>query len=284
MKIVPGPEWFEIAERLERHAGKILLIGASDTGKTSLSRFLVETLVRSGREVCLLDADIGQSTIGPPATVSMRFYHEEEDLHCISPDYMSFIGVFNPSKRIRQMLRAIRVLYDIARERPTVRIIVDTTGLVSGRIGFYLKTGKIRLIRPDYVVALQRTHELEHILSAVEGSRIIRVPVSPCVKERTRQYRINYRNRRFREYFQDLSIHSLSLHDISLVYRDRIYKPAEIFIKDNTVLGLNSESDITLGLGLFDGIGEGKIFITTPLESLKGINRVVVGEIQYIEN
>jgi polynucleotide 5'-hydroxyl-kinase GRC3/NOL9 len=195
---------------------------------------------------------------------------------------MSFIGVFNPSKRIPLMLRSIKALFDIAKNRSSMHIIVDTTGLVSGEIGFYLKTRKIKLIRPDYVIALQRDNELEHILSAIEEFKIIRAPVSAHVKERTRQYRINYRNRRFKEYFQDLHIHYLSLNDVSLIYKDNLYKPSEIFIKENTVLGLNREGDITMGLGLFERISEGKIFITTPLEILKEINKIIVGEIQYL--
>jgi len=215
--------------------------------------------------------------------VSLKFYHNQDDLNSSSPDYMSFVGVFNPSKRIPQILRGIKMLFDIARKRTSMQVIVDTTGLISGEIGFHLKTGKIKLIRPDYVIALQRDKELEHILSAIDERRIIRIPVSPYVKERTRQYRINYRNRRFKEYFQALHIHYLSLNDVSLIYKNNLYKPSEIFIKENTLLGLNRDDDITLGLGLFERIGEGKIFVTTPLEALKGINRIVVGEIQYLE-
>ncbi|NOY64058.1 MAG: hypothetical protein GXO97_01450 [Nitrospirae bacterium] len=284
MSIISEASWLTIVEKLLSPGTTALLLGASDSGKTTLSWFLTESLLKAGKDVCLLDADIGQSTIGPPATVSLKFYHNQDDLKSSSPDYMSFVGVFNPSKRIPQILRSIKVLFDIARKRASMQVIVDTTGLISGEIGFHLKTGKIKLIRPDYVIALQRDRELEHILSAIDEHRIIRVPVSPHVKERTRQYRINYRNRRFKEYFQGLHIHCLSLNEISLIYKDRIYKPSEIFIKENTVLGLNREEDITPGLGLFERIDSGRIFITTPLETLKGINRIIVGEIQYIED
>lgn len=282
MNIVAEPQWTEIVEKLQLNKITALLVGASDTGKSTLARFFIESLLKNGKTVCLLDADIGQSTIGPPATVSLKFYRNLDDLKSSSPDYMSFIGVFNPSKRIPHILRSIKVLFDIVKDRSSMPIIVDTTGLVSGDIGFYLKTSKIKLIRPDYVIALQRDRELEHLLSAMDERRIIRVPASDHVKERTRQYRINYRNRRFREYFQNLHIHCLSLNNVSLIYKDRTYKPSEIFIKENTILGLNREGDITLGLGLFERIAEGRIFITTPLEMLKEINRIVVGEIQYL--
>ena len=48
--------------------GTLLLLGAADTGKTTLMDALVQRLARS-RPVALVDADVGQSHIGPPTTV-----------------------------------------------------------------------------------------------------------------------------------------------------------------------------------------------------------------------
>ena len=45
-----------------------LVLGASDTGKTTLVETLAGKLAEAG-PVAVVDADIGQSHIGPPATV-----------------------------------------------------------------------------------------------------------------------------------------------------------------------------------------------------------------------
>jgi GTPase SAR1 family protein len=48
--------------------GRLLLLGAADTGKTTLLNALASRLAKS-QPVALVDADIGQSHIGPPTTV-----------------------------------------------------------------------------------------------------------------------------------------------------------------------------------------------------------------------
>jgi polynucleotide 5'-kinase involved in rRNA processing len=51
-----------------RRYGTLLLLGAADTGKTTLMSALAERLAQR-QPVALVDADTGQSHIGPPTTV-----------------------------------------------------------------------------------------------------------------------------------------------------------------------------------------------------------------------
>ena len=44
-----------------------MLIGGLDTGKTTLALQAVRVALASGRTPVLVDADVGNSTIGPPA-------------------------------------------------------------------------------------------------------------------------------------------------------------------------------------------------------------------------
>ena len=46
----------------------VLVIGSNDTGKTTYCRNLVEQGVSQGLKVGLVDADVGQSQVGPPTT------------------------------------------------------------------------------------------------------------------------------------------------------------------------------------------------------------------------
>ena len=66
-------DWAEqVAERDRRgigmKAGLCLLLGAADTGKTTLASALAETAAAKS-SVAMVDADIGQSHIGPPSAV-----------------------------------------------------------------------------------------------------------------------------------------------------------------------------------------------------------------------
>src|SRR3989442_7161458 len=48
-----------------------LILGTSDTGKTSLTARLAGALAARGERVAVVDADVGQSEIGPPTTVGL---------------------------------------------------------------------------------------------------------------------------------------------------------------------------------------------------------------------
>ena len=68
---------------LER--GACLVLGGADTGKTTLALALAGKIAGS-RPVAIVDADIGQSHIGPPSTVGWAVVDNPEfDLSAIEP-------------------------------------------------------------------------------------------------------------------------------------------------------------------------------------------------------
>ena len=64
-------ETSRVLDRVAERGGTVLLLGATDTGKSVLARELLNRGVRAGKSVALVDADIGQSDIGPPATIGL---------------------------------------------------------------------------------------------------------------------------------------------------------------------------------------------------------------------
>ena len=65
--------------------GICLILGASDTGKTTLAEALTKQLVKK-QPVGIVDADIGQSHIGPPTTVGWALVDNPQcrflEAHC----------------------------------------------------------------------------------------------------------------------------------------------------------------------------------------------------------
>jgi len=61
--------WTQI--RAERLTGLVLIIGAPDTGKSTLARYLYTRAAASGRRMAYVDGDPGQSTLGPPTTITV---------------------------------------------------------------------------------------------------------------------------------------------------------------------------------------------------------------------
>jgi len=64
-------EWLDLVKRLPA-AGRIVVVGCCDTGKTTLCRWLLSKLP-SEAHPALVDADTGQSQVGPPGCVAWRF-------------------------------------------------------------------------------------------------------------------------------------------------------------------------------------------------------------------
>src|SRR5918999_822328 len=63
----------EGAQAIERalDVAVTMVIGEGDTGKTTLVTALANALVERGFRVAVLDADLGQSEIGPPTTIGL---------------------------------------------------------------------------------------------------------------------------------------------------------------------------------------------------------------------
>jgi polynucleotide 5'-hydroxyl-kinase GRC3/NOL9 len=145
-----------------------MLIGAPDTGKSTLAREILRQSVAKGRVAALVDADVAQSTVGPPGCVGLRWVRTSDDLSDISrADALRFVGSTNPSRLVLQMVLATAALVEQARATADL-VLIDTTGAVSGVVGQTLKYHKVETCRPELVVALQRGAELEPVIGMLQ--------------------------------------------------------------------------------------------------------------------
>jgi polynucleotide 5'-hydroxyl-kinase GRC3/NOL9 len=157
--------------------------------------------------------------------------------------------------------------------------VVDTTGLISGGLGKALKTAKIRALGPAHIIAIQREDELEHILPLVGDARIHRLKASCAAKKRSASSRRAYRKNRLEEYFgkQEQFEHILDASAIQFFYRGRLFRHRDREMPQKAIIGLNRNDD-TVALGIIEAVAETTVYFRSPLRSLKGINRVVCGD------
>jgi polynucleotide 5'-kinase involved in rRNA processing len=165
--------------------GSVMLVGAIDTGKTATARRIIEAALRAGRTVGYVDADIGNTTCGPPACVGLRLLSRPSDLQTLdTADALHFVGGISPDRLVLQEVIATAALAERARQQAEL-VVIDTTGVVSGVIGESLKYHKMELCRPQRVVALQRGAELEPVVGMLRrffGAEVVTLPVDPQVK------------------------------------------------------------------------------------------------------
>jgi len=280
-EITQEPEWKGLVERLVNLKGTALLLGTTNSGKSTLARYLIEMLVSKNIIVSLIDSDIGQSSFGLPGTINIKIFKKAEDIEDFSSEKIFFVGSLNPAKKIPLMIDGIKKLADVARSESEL-IIIDTTGLIHGDAGKALKLGKIMTIKPEHLIAIQRHDELEHIIAPIKDINIYRIRVSKMVREIDREARIKYRKERFSEYFDEKRVIEFFLDDVHFFYNGKPLIHKEISFKEGTLIGLNHNKD-TKALGVLLEMNANSVNFKSPIKSLRGIKEVVLGDINVYE-
>ncbi|MFP3915657.1 MAG: Clp1/GlmU family protein [Actinomycetota bacterium] len=143
----------------------VMLLGALDTGKTTMARRIARHAVGLGRVVGMVDADVDNSSIGPPTCVGLQIVRRPDDLEGTPrADALHFVGTLSPARLVLQQVIATASMVERAKEGGADLVIIDTTATVSGVAGETLKYHKMELCRPERVVALQRGSEMEPIV------------------------------------------------------------------------------------------------------------------------
>ena len=284
MELSAPKEWFGLLDVLEEE-GLAILLGATDTGKSTLAQFLIFNLCRRGFKVGLVDADIGQSFLGPPATIGFSVFKSHPDWDVIlSPPEIFFVGSVTPEGHFAVHLKGVKRMVDKASSYGPDVILVDTTGFVLGEAGRELKRRKIDLISPRFILALQKDDELEPILEQYQENlsyKIYRLPLSEQVRTKSPEERRMNRTNKFRDYFKYSAVRELSIEGVQIegevLDPDGVPLPLDWALKMNSLLvGLKDEKDETLALGLTKNYFEEKkmLRLSTPLQEIQKVKTI----------
>jgi polynucleotide 5'-hydroxyl-kinase GRC3/NOL9 len=281
MEILASNEWYEVLNVIRKEKGIVILLGATDAGKTTLAKFLIAQLSSRRIKVAFVDADIGQSYIGPPTTIGVVLFESPPDLENIQPHEIFFIGSTTPEENLPLHLKGVRRMVDKAITYGAEVVLVDTTGLISGEVGIELKIRKINLLAPCSILVLQRFEELEDILALIKGNPLLKIhplPVSEETQSRSKEARRIYRTRKFQEYFKGSEIKDLMIKGIPLegIVRDPNGQPVPLeraLRVKGLLLGLKAANEDTLALGVIRDFLEEKGVLRVST-SLKDFNKV----------
>jgi polynucleotide 5'-hydroxyl-kinase GRC3/NOL9 len=203
------------AEELAVENGILMMMGDTDSGKSTFCRMLVNSVLRLGRKCAVVDMDIGQSEIGPPGCVGWGVPEAEiQSLSDIPVHGISFVGSSNPIGRMLEHVTAsTEAVRKAQKEKPDI-ILIDTTGLIQGESGRRLKMNKIRSLSPNHLIAIQKGAECEHILQSFGKSKALKVhrlerPLNLGYKSRA--LRIQRRKSKFASYFLNSQIHQADM-------------------------------------------------------------------------
>jgi polynucleotide 5'-hydroxyl-kinase GRC3/NOL9 len=194
------PSWRKSAEAiLLNRWRKVLVLGATDAGKSTYCRVLAGSLQAAGMVVSFVDADVGQKDVGPPATITMVRLEGGAELPQAVPTGWFFVGDVNPVRQSLAMVVGARRMVDAAEGD---FVVIDSPGLVEGP-GRMFNAYQIESLCPDAIVAIQRGIELEPTLRVRLGQTILRVRPSRRAERKSIQARRLAREQAFRTYFKD---------------------------------------------------------------------------------
>lgn len=261
----------EVLAREVSRAQVAMLMGGVDTGKTTLALRAARLALGSGRSVAIVDADVGNSTVGPPACVGLKVIRSEEDLEQVeTPDALHFVGTITPSRLVLQQVVATAAMVDQAREMADL-VILDTSAVISGVAGETLKYHKTELCRPDKVVALQRGSEMEPVVGMLRrflGVDVTVAGVDPDVVSLSPDERAESRA----EAFAVALAPPLDRWKVRpTVFAPTLPMGLNLDRLNHVLVGVQDEGGGCLGLGILSHEDDGLRVMTNTGEGMKGL-------------
>jgi polynucleotide 5'-hydroxyl-kinase GRC3/NOL9 len=277
-------DWTDLIGAIHREKGSALILGASDTGKSTLAHFLVAQLCRMGNVVALVDGDIGQSVLGPPTTIGLALFEtppqQLEDIQAVAS---YFVGSTSPRGHMLEMLVGVKRIADRAAQLGPEIIVIDTTGFVAGEIAWELKFQKVDLLKPAHLIGLQRRREIEGFLRPHQfrpGMAIHRLKTPEKVRTKSPEQRRSNRSRKFAAYFQEVKLYQKSLDGIKVVSPFKVrYQGKDL---NGVLIGLNDEANFNLGLGILENVDfhRGTISFVAPELDPARVRLIRIGSIE----
>jgi polynucleotide 5'-hydroxyl-kinase GRC3/NOL9 len=197
--------------------GTYLVLGSSDTGKTALVAAIAKHAA-SSQPVGIVDADIGQSHIGPPTTVGWAIVDQSQlDFSQLAIGGISFVGDIAPPGHLLQLTAATIQCVRQSSKLANV-IIIDTPGFIYGPAAWALWWTMQRILQPELILAVERNDELSDILGGLQyhNSKLERIKCPPQLPTKSPQERRKYRQNQWNKYFQNSCLYNIKLSDVAV--------------------------------------------------------------------
>jgi polynucleotide 5'-hydroxyl-kinase GRC3/NOL9 len=266
--------WKALVEAvLERSCPTVLVIGPTDSGKSTLCTYLANMLSDKHPSISVIDADVGQSDIGPPATIGLGqttgYLFSLADLDPVS---LFFVGHTSPTSVEEKVISGIRKLME--RRPSNDPLIINTDGWVAGDEACAFKAKMVSEISPDIVATIQADNSLSSIVNAARTTSIV-VQSPTTVRKRNRDERRRLRELSYRKHLTDSITRNISFNEVRLkgvAMRNGRLRAAPQRL--HSLVGFLSDDDFLLDIGILRSVEqrEGMLRILTPF---KGIVRTI---------
>ncbi|XP_062574339.1 polyribonucleotide 5'-hydroxyl-kinase Clp1-like [Saccostrea cucullata] len=207
----------EKAESDNTRGPRVMIVGPTDVGKSTLSRLLLNYAARLGRAPIFVDLDVGQGQVSIPGTVGAvvveRPADVEEGFHLNAPLVFHY-GHTSPSTNpqlykllVSRMAEVTNMKCDKQRKFSISGVVINTGGWIQAFSYIILKHAAGSLHEVDVIIVLDQErlyNELKRDMP--DFVKVILLPKSGGVVERNQHQRSEARDVRIREYFYGVKV------------------------------------------------------------------------------
>ena len=189
-----------------------MVIGGVDSGKTSFCTFLANEALRRKWKTAIIDADLGQSDVGPPSTIGFNHITEPvNDLFEIKAEDAYFVGLTSPSGAVTKVIEGLTELKSKVMEAGVDFLVINTDGWVDGEDAAKYKIQLTKTVSPSVVVGIRQEDELTPILTALKETKILTIDSPQLVQRRNREKRKILRELSYKKYLKQAKVQSFAL-------------------------------------------------------------------------
>lgn len=282
-----GVGWDALAASVLPAGGVVMALGPTDSGKSSFLFWWACTAARQGLRVWMVDADVGQSDVGPPCAISAALVSAEmaaapesfKPARALPAEVMYFVGSTSPREHLRAMITGTAAAVKAVRARGADLILVDTTGYVGDETAMRLKQAKIDAVAPDLLLICGVSDALDRIVAPYRSREVPRIAtVAPGTGLRTRSAALREEARAacWGVYFEGAKVRRLPLDILRHAPHQGRCTPQDRLV--GRVVGLFIADGTCVALGTVLGCRRGRLEVLTPLPSSVRVARLDVGD------
>lgn len=241
------------AEREGERGPRVIVVGPSDVGKTTLCRLLLNYGVRLGRRPTLVDLDVGQGSVSVPGTVGALYVERPADVEegfCVRAPLVYHFGSTTPGTNIKlynritsRLAEAFNQRCELNRRAAVGGCVINTCGWVRGS-GYQALVHAASAFEVDVALVLDQErlyNELKRDLPHFVRTALL--PKSGGAVGRSKDFRRERRDLKVREYFYGPRGSGLFPHAFDVAFSEvQIFRVGAPSVPDSCLpLGMRQE-------------------------------------------
>jgi polynucleotide 5'-hydroxyl-kinase GRC3/NOL9 len=204
---------------------RLMVVGASDSGKSTLTTYLLNLAVAKGIRVGVVDADIGQSDLAPPGCVGGAVIGRQViDLRDVRGDVLEFVGSTSPMGIEEVVVGAVRRAVERLSVQQPELLLINTDGYVDGE-GVEYKVRLSESLSPDlilYISTEPRSRLKERLIDRFGEERVLTLEGAEGV-EKSSSERAERRMSQFHRYLKHAKVMRRKMSECKITFLDREY-------------------------------------------------------------